>query len=489
MALRFLSQTRSSYSLSAFLILAATIILGLIVGCGSNMSPAPSPSPSPAGTTSVAVEVTSTSNGQLSAFPMTLNSISLTGATGNSVTLLDTAQMVEFSHLNSSTALVGIATVPQGVYTSAKVTYSNPEFTYINVGATGGLVFNTDSNRLGIQSATVNLPSSISISGNAMAVFLDLQVPQSFSCSCRQGTPDTYSITPTFNVTATAVSSSPTNIRNGKLAGIHGRIVSVNAGSNNLSLAANNGWSFANLANGPTLSLVASGNTVYQRVTGLTALAPGMFIDLDAAIQPDGTLQATRIEMQDTSALNVMIGPVAFISPLAPEFTDFGTQQQGDELSVNPINFETYSYNPNAVFQVSGEFSAAADLPFIPVFDPSSVVAGQNVAVSFILKSHFGGTFTTADTITLMPQAINGTVSAISTSGNFTVYKVALPAYDIIPTLNGATSVFAYVDGNTQMFTSSGIGIGNVVRFNGFLFNDAGTLRLVTRQVNDGVTE
>jgi hypothetical protein len=488
MASRFLSQSRSAYSLSAFLILAAIILLGLIVGCGSNMSPAPSPSPSPAGTTSVAVEARSTSNGQLSAFPMTLNSIILTGASGNSVTLLDTPQMVEFSHLNSSTALVGMGTVPQGLYTSAKVTYSNPEFTYINVGATGGIVFNTDANRLGIQSATVNLPSSISISGNAMALFLDLQVPQSFTCSC-QGTPDTYSITPTFNVTATAVSSSPTNIRNGKLAGILGRIVSLNAGSNNLTLAANNGWSFSNLANGPTLSVVSSGNTAYQRVSGLAALTPGMFIDLDAAVQPDGTLQATRIEMQDTSALNVMVGPVAFISPLAPEFVDFGTQQQGDELSVNPINFETYSYNPNAVFQVSGEFSASTNLPFIPVFDPSNMVAGQNVAASFILKSHFGGTFTTADTITLMPQTIDGTVSAISTSGTFTVYRVALPAYDIIPTLNGATSVFAYVDGNTQMFTSSAIGVGNVVRFNGFLFNDAGTLRLVARQVNDGVTE
>jgi hypothetical protein len=488
MASRFLSPSRSAYSLSAFLILAPIILLGLIVGCGSNMSPAPSPSPSPAGTTSVAVEATSTSNGQLSAFPMTLNSITLTGASGNSVTLLDTPQMVEFSHLNSSTALLRMGIVPQGVYTSAKVTYSNPEFTYINVGATGGLVFNTDSNRLGVQSATVNLPSAITISGNAMALFLDLQVPQSFTCSC-QGTPDTYSITPTFNVTATAVSSSPTNIRNGKLAGIHGRIVSLNVGSNNLNLAANNGWSFSNLANGPTLSVVASGNTVYQRVSGLAALAPGMFIDLDAAVQPDGTLQATRIEMQDISALNVMVGPVAFISPLAPEFVDFGTQQQGDELSVNPIIFETYSYNPNAVFQVSGEFSASTNLPFIPVFDASNMVAGQNAAVSFILKSHFGGTFTTADTITLMPQTINGTVSAISSSGTFTVYRVALPAYDNIPTLNGATSVAVYVDGNTQMLTSSAIGVGNVVRFNGFLFNDAGTLRLVARQVNDGVTE
>jgi hypothetical protein len=120
---------------------------------------------------------------------MTLNSITLTGASGNSVTLLDTPQMVEFSHLNSSTALLRMGIVPQGVYTSAKVTYSNPEFTYINVGATGGLVFNTDSNRLGVQSATVNLPSAITISGNAMALFLDLQVPQSFTCSC-QGTPD-----------------------------------------------------------------------------------------------------------------------------------------------------------------------------------------------------------------------------------------------------------------------------------------------------------
>lgn len=488
MASRFLSQSGSTHLLSICRILTTIICLGLIIGCGSNMSHSPSPSPSPAGATNVAVQIASTSNGRFSAFPITLNSIELVSASGNSVSLLGTSQMAEFSHLNGGSALLAMATVPQGVYTSAQVTYSNPEFTYITVGATGGLVFNTDSNRLGIQSATVNLPSSITVSGDAMSLFLDLQVPQSASCIC-QGTPETYSITPTFNLSVASVASPPANIRNGKVAGMNGRIVSVNASDNTLSLAANNGWSFPSLANGPTLSVAANGNTVYQRVAGLAALAPGMFVDLDAAVQPDGSLQATRIEVQDPTALNLMIGPVASISPLAPEFIDFGRQQQGDDLSVNPINFETYSYNPSAVFQISGEFSTPLNLPFTPAFNPSSMVAGQNVAVAFILKSQSGGTFTTANTITLMPQTINGTVSAISTSGTFTVYRVALPAYDIIPTLNGATSLFAYVDGSAQMFASSPIGVGSLVRFNGFLFNDAGTLRLVTKQVNDGVTE
>lgn len=460
----------------------------LLAGCGAGTSPTPLP-PVQAGSTSVSVMLSSTSNGQFSAFPMTLNSIALTNNSGKAVDLLTTPQMVEFSHLNATVGPLVTVTVPQGTYTSATVMYSNPEFTYINISpTTGGLAFHTDANILGVQSATVNLPSPITVSGTSMGLFLDLQVSKSATCSCN-GTLDTYSINPAFNLTPVAISSQPTNIRNGKLTGIRGRVTSVNAGGNSLGLAANNGWSFSFLANGPMLSVAANGSTVYQRTGGLSSLTPGMFVDLDAAVQSDGSLLAARIEVQDPTALNVMIGPVVEISPLAPEFIDFGRQQQGDELSVNPINFETYSYTSSAVFQTSGQLSVPANLPFTATFDAANMVSGQNVAVSFNLKSHFGGTFTTANTITLMPQTVNGTVSGISTSGTFTIYRITLPAYDVIPTLNGATSVFAYVDGNTQMFSSSPVGEGSVVRFNGLLFNDAGTLRMVTAQVNDGVPQ
>ena len=45
------------------------------------------------------------------------------------------------------------------------------------------------------------------------------------------------------------------------------------------------------------------------------------------------------------------------------------------------------------------------------------------------------------------------------------------------------------MDSSTQMLNSAAIAPGNVLRFNGLIFNDSGTLRMVCRQVNDGVAE
>ena len=42
---------------------------------------------------------------------------------------------------------------------------------------------------------------------------------------------------------------------------------------------------------------------------------------------------------------------------------------------------------------------------------------------------------------------------------------------------------------NTQLLNSGAIGVGSVMRFNGLVFNDNGTLRMDCAQVNDGVVE
>ncbi len=127
------------------------------------------------------------------------------------------------------------------------------------------------------------------------------------------------------------------------------------------------------------------------------------------------------------------------------------------------------------------------------------MIAGQNVSVTSQVIVTSGGTSTHATTITLMPQTINGTITVVSSSGGFTVCSVSLAAYDMFPilavqpaqttALQNPSSVEVYVDGNTQMLNSSAIAPGHVLRFNGLIFNDSGTGRMVCRQVNGGVAE
>jgi hypothetical protein len=86
----------------------------------------------------------------------------------------------------------------------------------------------------------------------------------------------------------------------------------------------------------------------------------------------------------------------------------------------------------------------------------------------------------------------------LTTSGNFTVYSVALADYDLftnLATQAGQTTLLSnpslvnvYIDTNTQMLNSVAPALGGTLRFYGLVFNDSDTLRLDCSQVSDGVT-
>jgi hypothetical protein len=154
----------------------------------------------------------------------------------------------------------------------------------------------------------------------------------------------------------------------------------------------------------------------------------------------------------------------------------------------------------DAVFGTSGQFTNLQELPFPARFDAATIFGGQNVYITTHALSIAGGpTYIRASTITLMPQTINGTVVAASSSGSFHIYSVSLAFYDLPPilaaqtglsyTLNNPSTVAVYVDGNTQLLNTQPLAAGSVFRFDGLLFNDDGTMRTDCGQVNDGVAE
>jgi hypothetical protein len=167
----------------------------------------------------------------------------------------------------------------------------------------------------------------------------------------------------------------------------------------------------------------------------------------------------------------------------------FGAQQQGPDFVSVPAFFQRYQLAANTTFRTSGQFTNIASLPFPASFDPSNLLAGQNIYVSSPAISFLAIPTTIATSVTLMPQTINGMVTSVSGSGNFQIYTVALAPNDLLTTLDSATNVVVYVDSNTQSLNTSPIAAGSLLRFYGLLFNDNGTFRMDCAQVNDGVTE
>ena len=487
-AASLLCAVRNSRLLKSLLAISATLLVMFATGCGTNMSSIP-PTPQ---NTSVTVMVSSTANDQLSQMNVGFNSLTLTSQSGKTVSLFTTPQQVEFIHVNGTAEPLVTVSVPQDTYTAASAMVQSAQVTCVMVQPNGGL--ETDEFQSGTAPvATLSLPAPIRVTGTAMGLLLNLQVSQSVTsatCPLTAGNP---TVNAAFTVTPVTLAPSPTNVQNGKMSSLAGQISAVNAMANSFTVAA---------PDGPIWAVVSDSNTIYQGVAAFSTLAPGMPVDMDFAIQPDGSLMATRVFVSDANPTNLsdVNGPLMQVAASVPALFTFGREVQGFLFpGARSLSIVAFNFN-NSVPQVSPRLTNLQSLPFAPVFTAANMIPGQNVSFSaHALTVQGGPTYIPATTITLMPQTVNGIVTASGSEGNFTTYTISLAPYDLIPNLAvqpGQTSlltnpntVVVYVDSNTQLLNTKQLAVGAVVRFNGLLFNDNGTLRMDVAQVNDGIPQ
>ncbi len=488
----FSARSASSAFSLVTLTLAMLFSIGISTSCGSGSAPPPKLS----GDTSVTVLLGSTANDQVTRFAVGLETLTLTSQAGKTVTLLASQQSSEFMHLNGGIEPLTTVTVPQDIYTSATATLGA---VFVCVGQVPGGGLGIANYSIVNQGPTVNLASPITVTGSTMALLLNMQVSSSAVFPSCWTTPafEGFSMSPTFDLAPFALSTSPTNSGNGKISGLVAEVASVGTTGSSLALT---------IAGGPfgtrTVSVSFNSQTVLQGIGGTSALSAGMFLNLDGAIQSDGSLLASRIAVEDPTAVNEFSGPVMTVDNEVPLLTLYGRTELGPLQTVNGqtgLYWDSpYIDFSNAVFQISGQFNNLQNLPFVPDFNVSSLVAGQNVDIASADLSIVGPSYTSANTITLVPQTIDGTVVGSQQIGSFTDYTVSLPSYDLFPTLavqqgqttllNNPSQIEVYVDSSTQMLNTQAPTAGSTLRFYGLVLNDNGTLRMDCGQVNDGVT-
>ena len=463
--------------------LGLCLLLGL-AGCGGGSS-----NPTVSGNTAVTVMATSTANDQLFNFPIQIQSLTLTSQNGPSQTLIASSLGEEFIHVNGKLEqLAGPLVVPQGVYTAASVAISN-----MDPACAGPYIFNGAIQSNGNPAVTVNLPQPIQIHGTAMTLLLNLDVSQSgpFSGGCPSGI-DQIAFNPVFELTAAPQDNAATS-------SIYG-LVEIVAAASNGDLSTNS-MNDMNVANPPSGFFQIGSGTVIQGGSGISALASGVPIDLDAVLQPDGTLFATRVEILDAnpSNLSAAYGAIFQYDASRPgSVLGLETQSIGNVLSKG---FSEYGF-ANASFGISNALSNVSSLPFAASFNASNMVAGQNVFVSTHVQPVNGfppGPPLPVSSLKLLPQIVDGQVISTGTVGSFTTYTIQLASYNLFPSvaqsggqvnqLNNPATVVVYADSSTRKMTSSSIGVGNTYLFNGLIFNDNGTLRMDCAQINDGVPQ
>ncbi|HXN73316.1 MAG TPA: hypothetical protein VN861_12290 [Candidatus Acidoferrales bacterium] len=473
-------------------ILSVAILGGSLTGCGSGMRTGGAPPA--AKTTQVVVLLTSTANDQLVGFNAPIASISLTNSAGTPVTIFagasDPSANLEWMHLNGASEPLPAIAVPQGKYTAAVVTVVGCSFTNVTFVA-GSITVSTFAQGLcsqGTGTTTVHLPGPIVVTGSAMVLSLDLQVSQSFTLT--SASPAVYTISPTFNLTPVSIAAQPTDETNGKVIGVAAKVMSLNANAGSFT---------AQTPDGFLLTLNSNTTTAFQGVAAFTSLSANQLVNFDAAIQSDGSLLATRVEVDDPTVPAAGIGP--FINPVStPGAFQTVTLQIDGCTTIDPFCVGLYQSSSATVFNISQQFSNVASLPFPATFSFATLLQGQNLTVFTPgSTSQQGIPDTTA--ITLVPQTLNGTVSGISNDAGFTVYTVTLAPYDLIPVLQNYTSdtppphltspttVVVYADSSVKQLNSGAIDVSSLLRFKGLVFFDNGTLRMDASEILDGVSE
>jgi hypothetical protein len=495
---------RAFHALATCLLASSAV---LIVGCASTVSTTPITQP---GNTTVTVLATSTANDQLAHFDMDFNTITLTSQSGKTVTLLPALEHTEFIHLNAKSEPLFTVSLPQDTYTSAAATIGGENFSCFTGNPAAS--FSEASYSYGYtpdSQVTVNLPAPFTVSGNSMVLSLDLLVSQSASwagSTCTNVPPGSaFLITPTFDLSPAPSSSLA-------MKGLNGLIASIDSVANTFTVTASDepdpgiaSTGASETWNAPTWQVSATAGTALQGVAGLSGLTVGMPVDMDASLQPDGSLVATRIAVYDTNTatLSTDSGQLLTVLSSGPDLLPATNDTSGSLFNagtgIEAGGSTSVGYG-SAVFQTSGELSNLQQLPFSASFTAANIVAGQNLLItSHALSMPPAPLYAPASTITLMPQTINGVVTAVSTAGGFDTYTVSLAPYDLFPqlavqgiqttVLSNPSTVVVYADSNVQQLNTQPIAVGSLLRFNGLVFNDSGTLRMDCARIMDGVTE
>ena len=453
--------------LSVSLAAALSGAMSLLAGCSSNATSAngASNAVTTSAKTSVPVLITDAPSDGLVTFSLTLNSITLTDSVGKTASVLSTPTTVEACHLNGIEEALLTANIPQDTYVSATFTFSNPQVTYVN--ASGATVVATPV--LATSTYTATFASPITISATSGGLLVDLLASQSVVIS---GT--TVTVSPVFKVTSLSASGDG-HRHNGGNTHQFGTVTSVSSTSVVIQSTS-----------GTTQTFTVDSSTLYQGVTAST-LAAGALVEVDFSVQTDGSLLATRISVETRSEgggrENLLTGVVAKGVTASGFQITLGeclgaarsTSTTGTLYTITTTSGTTYATTP--------QFTNLTGLPFTPVFSAATLVPGQNVGV---VAASVSGTTATATTVYLLPQTLSGTVASVTTSGAYTVYTLTLTSGSTFNALTGATTAVVYTSSDTVMSSSAAIAVGSTVRFNGLVFNDGGTFRMVSGAEADG---
>ena len=410
-------------------------------------------------------------SGNVLSFELTVSSVTMSTATGSPVTVLPSAEAVplEWRHLGLGPTVIQTASIAAGTYTTMNVTVVSPRLTVFDP-LTGSFPAVTPAACAGA-SFSVDIPINVTIASDTVTgLRLDLNLRDSIELNAMNN----LCLRPLFDVV-------PSSFIVGQLPGdIDGVLGTVG----NLSTSGGR-FDFTVFSSNELVTVLTDTNTNFEGPTGLSNLANGERVLVDAQLQSAGNFLAQDVIRETTStSAQQLRGLVLARTP------DVGA---GDLTSLNllvmdaipappgaqePGEIVTVTVDATTSFRISTEDLTVAVFPNLD-FDRQTLRIGQFVHV----VQRVGAAGFTGDSITLEEISLTGVVGA----------NVGLNSFDFIPdgdffALNGLGQITVVTDVQTE-FENMPAGLGSlqpnisIVGVRGVLVFQGGNGVLVVKRV------
>lgn len=462
------SRENSGVKATCLLLLLLTFLL--LAGCGGGGSSTPSSNSPQTAATTVQINVGDAPADWVVAFTMTISSMALTNSSGSNVTVASGPMAMEMRHLMGTMEPLTMANVPPGTYTMASIVINSASVTYIDP-VTRQPVQKTMAG----MTKTINFNPMVTVGSSPMAMNFDLDLAHSIS-SDGSGN---MTFSPVFNM-----STGTPGAGQGPMFGGMDHMIGTVSGisGNTFTMSMMQGLS--------SVTVNTNSGTQFGNMSGMGGMSPGMMIEVDAKMQPDGSLMATRIEsimsgMSGGIMAEGLIGSITGNPPtqlniIADNGAGNGMKSSflGATLLVNVTSSTTYRFD-------SGDVDLN-NLPFTPAFTGSTIAKGQRIdpeSSGGMMSGMMGSVGTiNASALTLQQQGLSGTVSSYA-SGSPASFILILPSDSAFTGITGASTITVFQQPDTQLRGITSVSNGASVQVRGLLFFDAGTYKLVATTI------
>jgi hypothetical protein len=346
-------------------------------------------------------------------FPVVVQSVELTGSGGATANLVSGTPTVDFARYNGLQTLIDMNDVPAGDYTGVTITLGSASIGYLNTTTTPPSIA-TMAATLSTSTVNITLDKTLSIvnGGDPAGLRLDFDLAKSIQVDSNGNF--TGSVTPTFDAKVVARTDQGAHIDE-----FVGGVVSVNQTGQSFVVQGPHGEQF---------TIDVSGQTEWDGGASLSTLNTSSIVLVSGSLDPaDQTLDADEVAIISDKGFYAT-GQITYVTPASGAATSFDLYVRGLEptntgLTLGQLATVNLSGNENYyIYWMHNPFTEF-------LFNSSSLVAGQDVAIGGPATGAASASAVTVDRIHLRNWGFNGTIVANSQSASNGTFQMTINGF------------------------------------------------------------